>query len=53
MEIESKSKRTLKAGTILVPKPECKYPYPKRTYIVTEKDVKKNSTIGDNWMIKP
>jgi len=42
----------LKAGTILVPKPDCKYPYTKRIYIVTEEDEKQNATIGDNWIIK-
>lgn len=42
----------LKAGTVLIPKPDCKYPYPFREYVVTEEDEKKFATIGDKWMIK-
>lgn len=42
----------LKSGTVLVPKSDCKYPYKKRVYVVTEEDEKNSATIGDNWMIK-
>ena len=45
----------LKAGTILVPKPEWLTKYKKMDwpeYVVTKEDEKQHGTIGDNWMIK-
>jgi len=53
MENENKY---LKAGTVLVPKPEHKEMYDKANWnehVVTEDEEKDNATIGDNWMIKP
>lgn len=45
----------LRAGTVLVPKPEWLEFYKKinwTTHTVTEKEEKQNATIGDRWMIK-
>ena len=43
----------LKVGMILVPKPEFKKLFRKNCkYVVAEKDIKQNGTIGDMWMIK-
>ncbi len=47
-----KTTKYLKAGTVLVPKPDCKYPYKIREYIVTKEDEAGNATIGDNWKVK-
>ena len=48
--------RFLKAGTILIPKPEWKEYYDRIKWYqheVTEEDEKQHATIGDNWMIAP
>jgi len=47
----------LKAGTVLVPKPEWFEFYRDKMnnwieYVVTEKDEAENATIGERWMIK-
>ena len=47
-----KESKYLKAGTVLIPKPECTYPYKIREYIVTEYDAANHATIGDNWKVK-
>lgn len=48
--------KVLKAGTILVPKPDKAHLYKgtdwENGYIVSTEDEAKNSTIGDYWMIK-
>lgn len=49
------SSKFLRAGTILIPKPEWIEYYKQAgmfEYVVTEQDEKNNGTIGNNWMIK-
>lgn len=47
--------KTLKAGTVLVPKPEhferIKTCLGKTKYIVTKENEKQNAIIGDSWMV--
>ena len=54
--MEAKKNKYLKAGTVLVPKPEYKEQYDKSNWfehIVTKEEEEKKATIGERWMIKP